>query len=270
MLNGTRAARAAPRAACVLVIGGHDPSGAGIQADIETCAALDCLALSVVTALTTQNTAGLHGYRSTDPHELLRQVALLAGEFPLAACKVGMVPDRDMAKAVVELCDGILRGLPLVVDPLLQAGSGAALAGDDMRAGWLDLIARANVITPNRAEACTLSGCSTVADAARTLLAQGAGSVLITDTESTAETIVNLLFEARAATPVRYAMARFPGEYHGTGCTLASAIACGLARGLAADAAIAQAQAFVHRAVARAHQLGARQAIPNRQAARDE
>lgn len=270
MLNADRAARTDQRTPCVLVIGGHDPAGAGIQADIETCAALDCLALTVVTALTTQNTAGVHGYRTTDPRELQRQVELLASEFPLDACKIGMVPDRHMAAALVELCDGTLRGLPLVVDPLLRAGSGAPLADDDMRAGWLDLIARASVTTPNRAEACALSGGTTVTAAAQALLAQGAAAVLVTDAASTTDSIVNLLFAAHGGAPIHYAMARFPGEYHGTGCTLASAIACGLARRLTLGTAIEQAQAFVHRAVARAHQVGARQAIPNRQAARDE
>jgi hydroxymethylpyrimidine/phosphomethylpyrimidine kinase len=257
------------RPPCILAIGGHDPAGAGIQADIETCAALGCLAVTVVTALTTQTTAGLHGYRASDPSTLRRQVELLADEFPLAACKLGMVPDRRLADAVLELAAGPLAGLPLVVDPLLRAGSGGALADDEMLAGWLELIAISTVATPNRYEALALTGSADLDTAVARLRRHAGAALLVTDAEPVPDELVNLLFTSGDERPLRIALPRLPGEYHGTGCTLASALACGLARGHPLARAVQDALAYTHRAVERAHRCGTHQAIPNRLAARD-
>lgn len=253
-------------APCVLVIGGHDPSGAGIAADIETCAALGCLALSVVTALTTQNTAGLHDIRPSAADAVRRQVELLAEDFPLAAVKVGMVPDATIAQALRTLHDGLLAGLPWVVDPLLRAGSGNALAGADMDLGWRRLLAGTTVATPNRAEALALAGTDDLDTAVATLLADGCTALLVTDIGDRDGQLVNALYH-RGQPVVVEAMPRYPGDYHGSGCTLASAIACCLARGAPLEEAVREGQRFAHRAVARAHRPGSHQAIPNRAAA---
>lgn len=248
---------------CVLVIGGHDPSGAGIQADIETCAAFNCLPLSVVTALTTQNTAGVSAIRASRANDLIAQIELLLEEFPIAAIKLGMVPNRALASAIDQLLAGPLARLPLVIDPLLSAGSGRRLSTQRMLEIWRDwLLPRASICTPNRFEALALTATTDIPAAAERLLAIGCGAVLITDTLAS-ETIIQNELYARGLSQ-RFEMQRFTREFHGTGCTLASAIAAGLAWGDTVQAAVAGAQSFVHRACATARDFGGHQAIPNR------
>lgn len=250
----------------VLCIGGHDPSTAGIQADIETCAAFDCLALTVVTAWTTQNTAAVSKVQAAAADDVVNQVRSLLADFRVDACKLGLVPTAAIGERLAQLFDNDLRSCPLIVDPLLFAGSGDRLAQDDMHAIYLRrLLPRATIATPNLGEALRLSGAADAAQAAQALLAGGCGAVLVTDVQPGGSTIVNELH--RAGLPVeRYEMERFRGDYHGTGCTLTSALACGLADASPLPAAVAQAQRFAHAAVAHAWRPGSRQHIPRRQA----
>ena len=174
------------------------------------------------------------------------------------------MPTAAIGERLAQLFDHDLRSCPLVVDPLLVAGSGDRLAQDDVHAVYLRrLLPRATVVTPNLGEALRLTGAPDAALAAQALLGGGCGAVLVTDVQPGGSLIVNELH--RVGQPVeRYEMERFRGDYHGTGCTLASALACGLAEPCPLPVAVTQAQRFAHAAVAQAWRPGSRQHIPRR------
>jgi hydroxymethylpyrimidine/phosphomethylpyrimidine kinase len=250
--------------AVVLCIGGHDPSTAGIQADIETCAAFDCLALTVVSAWTTQNTASLQRVVPAAADDLVAQIELLLEEFPIHACKLGLIPTVAHCERLAELLSGPLAQCPVVIDPLLRAGSGGALVQEAVESAFLALLLpHGTVVTPNRTEALHFGAAEDTQTAVARLLASGCRAVLLTDALHDGGDIVNQL-HLRDGNAESFAMARYPGDYHGTGCTLATAIACGLARGRTLRDAVVDAQNFVHTAVARAWRPGSRQHIPRR------
>ncbi len=250
--------------AVVLCIGGHDPSTAGIQADIETCAAFDCLALTVVSAWTTQNTAGLERVVPADADDVIHQIELLLQEFPVHALKTGLLPTPEICERLAGLFSRRLPDCPLVIDPLLRAGSGGLLIQAHMEDSFLrQLLPLATVLTPNRHEALHFGASEQPAEAVAQLLARGCQNVLLTDALADGQDIVNQL-HSREDAMESFTMARFDGDYHGTGCTLATAIACGLAEGRSVPQAVREAQQFVHRAVAQAWRPGSRQHIPRR------
>ncbi len=248
----------------VLCIGGHDPSTAGIQADIETCIAFECLAVTVVSAWTTQNTASVKRVVPSAVDDVIAQIELLLEDFPVHACKLGLLPTVILCERLAELFDRRLVGCPLVIDPLLRAGSGGALVQEQIEETFLrQLLPRANVVTPNRYEALHFSATEQVDEAVAHLLASGCQSVLLTDALADGQDIVNQL-HSRGGAPETFTMTRFAGDYHGTGCTLATGIACGLAHGRGVREAVIDAQLFVHAAVAGAWRPGSRQHIPRR------
>jgi hydroxymethylpyrimidine/phosphomethylpyrimidine kinase len=250
--------------AIVLCVGGHDPSAAGIQADIETCLALDCLALTVVTAWTTQNTRGVSKVEPAHATDMRAQIDALRADFDIAAIKLGLIPTAALAACLGEVLRGPLAGRPLVVDPVLRAGSGGELTTGDLAVALVEhILPMASVVTPNRQEAETLGG----AEPTQRLFATGCGAVLVTNLTDDSETLTNRLFLA-ADRAEDFSMPRYAGVYHGTGCTLASGIACGLAQGQDLRAAVIAAQKFVHRSVACAFRTGSQQLIPNRTVSR--
>lgn len=248
----------------VLCIGGHDPSAAGIQADIETCVAFECLALTVVSAWTTQNTARVRRVVPTAVDDVIAQIELVLEDFPVHACKLGLLPTAILCDRLADLFDRRLAGCPLVIDPLLRAGSGGALVQEQIEESFLrQLLPRATVVTPNRLEAVHFGASEHADEAVARLLASGCRCVLLTDALADGQDIVNQL-HTRDRPPESFTMTRFPGDYHGTGCTLATGIACGLACGRAVREAVIDAQHFVHAAVAGAWRPGSRQHIPRR------
>jgi hydroxymethylpyrimidine/phosphomethylpyrimidine kinase len=248
----------------ILTIGGHDPSAAGIQADIESCAALGCMAISIVTALTIQNTAVVRRVIPSQPEDVRDQIRTVLEEFEPDGCKIGLVPNSAIAEIIAGILKIELNGCPKVVDPVIRAGSGGALAMDDMASTLVrDLVPLADVITPNADEVRALTGCDDLSQGVLQLQHTGCQSILVTDTVPDQELIINE-FYIRDAAPERFELKRFPGSYHGTGCTLATAIACHRAIGRSIRDAVAEAQHFVHSAVREAHRFGGSQAIPNR------
>jgi hydroxymethylpyrimidine/phosphomethylpyrimidine kinase len=247
----------------ILCIGGHDPcGGAGIQADIETALALGGLAVTAVTALTVQNTCRVESINPVDDRLLLEQIECLLADVKPAAIKTGLLPTPSCAGAVAGVLEA-LADIPVVVDPVLRAGSGAALTEDSLADVLLTtVIPLATVVTPNRDELRALAAADDPDQAAAALLSRGADHVLLTQADAAADTIENILYGP--AIRRTWHWQRVPGRFHGTGCTLATAIACGLADGLDAETAAARAQAFVDAAVRGALSVGAGQRHPRR------
>jgi hydroxymethylpyrimidine/phosphomethylpyrimidine kinase len=249
----------------VLCFSGHDPTGgAGVQADIETLSGLACHACTVVTALTAQDTANVRQVWPQPPGDFLAQARLVAADLPVAVVKIGLLGSADIARAVAGLLARELAGVPVVLDPVLAAGGGAALAREDLvRAIQDDLLPLCGVLTPNLPEARQLAGGLESPElCAAQLLRRGCGQVLITGGHAEGPEVVNRLYGPFGSSAWRWP--RLPGEYHGSGCTLASALAAGLARGLDMEAACLQAQQFTWDALRDAHALGRGQWLPNR------
>lgn len=246
----------------VLVIAGHDPSGgAGIHADIEAIHALGGFASTLITALTVQNTQAVRSFRLT-PIELLQQQAdCLLDDMQFEAVKIGMTGSA----AVIELIASLLPRLgdiPVVLDPVLAAESGGSLGANDVPAALLRLLPKVTLITPNLPEAVQLSGEQELTAIGQSLLQKGAPAVLLTGTHDDTPAVQNHLFTHAGVSASSWA--RLPGSFHGSGCTLASAIACFLAQGNSLAAAVNLAQEYVHRSLQTAFHAGQGQWIPNR------
>jgi len=243
----------------VLVCAGSDSGGgAGIQADIKAITAMGAFAMTAVTALTAQNTLGVQGVLGVPPEFIRLQMASCLDDIGADACKTGMLGDVATIEAV---CAGLPRGVPVVVDPVMVAKGGARLlevrAVEALKRTLLPLC---TVLTPNIPEAETLSGFAieTEADmrhAAETMLTLGVPAVLLKGGHLRGERLVDLL-----ATPEgieRWEDARLDTRHtHGTGCTLASAVAAGLAQGMALRDAVDRARRYVRAAMLSAPGLG--------------
>ncbi|MGH8690199.1 MAG: bifunctional hydroxymethylpyrimidine kinase/phosphomethylpyrimidine kinase [Burkholderiales bacterium] len=241
----------------VLSFAASDPTGgAGLQADLLTLAALGCHPLSVLTALTVQDTSGVEHLEALSADLVARQASRLLAESAVAAFKVGVVGSADNARAVARIAGAHAR-VPLVLDPVLASGRGDELASETvLRAILESLVPRATVVTPNTLEAKRLGGIER-------LLALGCRYVLVTGTHDPGPEVVNRLYDARGV--VREdRWQRLPDSYHGSGCTLAAAIAAALAKGRAVPEAVREAQEFTWRALAAGLRTGAGQLLPNR------
>lgn len=257
--------QAATEKPVILAIAGHDPcGGAGIQADIEAIAAAGCHAVTVITSLTAQNTVRVGGVRHQDPGFFAEQIELLLEDMPVHACKIGLVADMAQLEVIEHTLSQKLARIPVVLDPVISAGSGHVFVDSDVCAAIRDrLLPLATVATPNSLEARELSGREDLDEAAAALLERGAGAVLITGGHESGEKIVNSLYTSGAATR-RYTWERLPGTYHGSGCTLSSSLAARLARGEELAIAVEQAQDYTWHALRHARQYGHQQRHPDR------
>jgi hydroxymethylpyrimidine/phosphomethylpyrimidine kinase len=250
----------------VLSFAASDPTGgAGAQADILTLAALGCHPLTVLTALTAQDTRGVHGMRAVDADWVEMQALRLLEDMPVDAFKLGVLGSAANVEAVARVIERLPR-LPVVLDPVLASGRGDALAdGGTLEALRARLLPLTTVLTPNSLEArrlCGDDGAGLDACAAR-LVDMGCKQVLITGTHEPGAQVVNTLYDARGK--VREdRWPRLPGGYHGSGCTLASALAAFLAKGLAVPEAAREAQAYTWKALQAGFSAGAGQSIPDR------
>lgn len=247
----------------VLVIAGSDASGgAGIQADIKTVMALGGYAMTAITALTAQNTRGVQGISEVDPFFVEQQVQSVLEDIGVDVVKIGMLASAQTAELVARLLENHARGVPVVLDPVLVSSSGTPLyPAKGLKTLLQRLVPQAALLTPNIAEAQTLTGV-TISDlqgmqnAADRLLLLGASAVLIKGSHLEGDTIVDLL---RTADGLER---RFEGpriasrSTHGTGCTLASAIATYLGHGFTLESAVAQAHDYVVAAIQGAVPLG--------------
>lgn len=251
----------------VLCFSGHDPTGgAGLQADIETLAKLGCHPCTVVTALTAQDTVNVRRVLPQRPEDFLEQAGLVIADLPVAVVKIGLLGSADIARAVCGLLAGDLAGVPVVLDPVLAAGGGKPMAKEDLLQVIRDeLLPLSFIATPNIPEARQLAGGLESPDAcAAELLRLGVRHVFITGAHADdEEDVVNRLFSAQGHSSWHWQ--RLPYVYHGSGCTLASAVAAGLAHGLAVEEACRQAQRFAWDSLVSGFPLGHGQWLPNRQ-----
>ena len=246
----------------VLIIAGSDSSGgAGIQADIKTVTALGGYAATAVTAVTVQNTVGVSAVHPIPVEIVEAQVRAVLDDIGADAIKTGMLGDVTMAETVARLLAGA-RGIAAVIDPVMVAKGGASLLDPAaMDAVRRLLVPAATLLTPNAPEAQALTGLvvRTTDDLRRAgdaLLALGAGAVLMKGGHVAGERVVDLLMTPTGET-VFEADRMATRHTHGTGCTLASACAAGLALGLPLTEAVARGWAYVQEAIARAPGLGA-------------
>ncbi len=248
----------------VLCFSGHDPSGgAGVQADIETLASHRCHAASVITALTEQDSKNVKKLLPQSPEDIISQARTLLADMPVKAFKIGLIGHPETARAI----HGIVREyakIPLVLDPILAAGGGAALANKQLIDAIVELLLPCTtVLTPNSEEARRLTGKTHLHDCGLALLAQGCRYVLITGTHEHTDTVKHLLFHDNRLWET-YHWQRLAGSYHGSGCTLAAAIASLLAHGLDPVQAIQEAQEYTWNALNHAYLPGSGQLNPNR------
>lgn len=247
-----------------MILSGLDPSGgAGIQADIQAVTALGAHPLPVLTCLTVQDTTNVYGAEAVDAELIRQQLKCVADDAPIHAIKTGALGNAAIVDVLVEFLKQH-PGIPLITDPVIKAAGGGDLADDDLIAAMKQrLFPLAEMITPNGIELAMLGEGDDPAEAADRLLAGGCKSVLATGGHGTGHHIVNTLFN-HTSEPMTWEIERVGGEYHGTGCTLAAAIAAGRASGLSPRAAISQAQNFVNRAILHALEVGKGQPVPDR------
>ena len=244
----------------VLAIAGSDSGGgAGVQADIKTITALGGYAASAITAVTVQDTLGVHAIHPIPPPIIAAQIRAVLADIGADAIKTGMLGDAAAVDAVLAaLAD--YPDIPLVVDPVMVAKGGAALLADGALGPLRRLIARAALVTPNAPEAEALTGLAiaTTDDlraAGERLLTSGVRAVLMKGGHVPGESVIDLLM-----TPDGETLLEGPRiatrHTHGTGCTLASACAAGLAQGLRLEDAVARAWAYTAEAIRHAPGFG--------------
>ncbi len=250
-----------PRPPRVLIIAGSDSGGgAGIQADIKTVTALGGYAMTAITAITAQNTCEVAEVEGVEPWLIQRQIEVVLSDLGADVIKTGMLPTRGAVKAVAASLKS--HRVPLVVDPVLVATSGGRLAESDVaRALLMDLIPRASLVTPNLPEAEALSGVhierrEDFERAADALLTTGVGAVLIKGGHLPGDSICDLLRTADGE-QVWFEDERIvTRSTHGTGCTLASAIATNLGEGHTLSHAVRLAREYVRQAMLAAPGFG--------------
>jgi hydroxymethylpyrimidine/phosphomethylpyrimidine kinase len=255
----------------VMVFAASDPSGgAGLQADIMTLASMGCHPLSVVTAITVQDSAGVEGVLPIEADWVSDQARALLEDMPVAAFKIGMLGSVENVAAIAEIVSDY-PDIPLVFDPVLASGRGDELASEEMIAAMCELLLpQTTILTPNSFEARRLAAGEgneeddpDLAECARRLVGAGAEYVLVTGTHENTPQVVNTLYGERGV--VRSdAWERLAGSYHGSGCTLASAIAANLANGLDIAEAVHDAQDYTWQALANGFRPGMGQYLPDR------
>lgn len=247
----------------VLIIAGSDSGGgAGIQADLKAVTALGAFGMTAITALTAQNTLGVHGVLPVPLDFLRQQIAVVLDDLGADALKTGMLADSATIDAVCDEITARAPGLPLVADPVMVAKGGHPLlvpeAAETLKRRLLPIAA---VLTPNLPEAEALCGFAiqdvgAMHQAAKALLALGPKAVLLKGGHLPGDEVVDLL-----ATGARIEIFRdrriATRHTHGTGCTLASAVAAGLAQGLSLRDSVIRARAYVRAAIASAPGFGA-------------
>jgi len=257
---------------CVMTFAATDPSsGAGLQADILTLASIGCHPLSVVTGITAQDTVGVEGVMAVDADWVNEQARTVLEDVKVSAFKLGVLGSVENVTVVAEIMADY-PDVPLLIDPILTSGRGDELSNDEMQAAMCELLfPQATLITPNSIEARRLAFYDegdeiksiALEESAQRLLGMGTEYVFITGTHERSTDVVNSLYGVDGLIK-EYHWERLPGSYHGSGCTLTSAIAACLAHGLTIEEALQEAQEYTWQALKHAFRPGMGQFIPDR------
>ena len=254
----------------VLCFAASDPTGgAGLQADLLTLASMGCHPLSVVTALTVQDTRGVDDILAIESDWVIDQARKLLEDMPVAAFKLGVLGSVENVTAIAEIISDY-PSVPVILDPVLASGRGDTLANEDMIIAMRELIVpQTTVLTPNSMEARRLAeedeenDDATLDECASRLIDLGCEFVLITGTHENTPEVINTLYgEEGIVRSDRWK--RLPGSFHGSGCTLASAIAATMANGLDVPEAVKEAQEYTWQALAHGFRPGMGQHLPDR------
>ncbi len=253
----------------VLTFAASDPSGgAGIQADILTLASMGCHPLSVITAITVQDTLGVEAMQAIDADWVADQARCLLEDMPVDAFKIGALGSVENIAAIAEILSDY-PDVPLILDPVLASGRGDELANDEMVHALRELLLpQTTILTPNSMEARRLADIEdeeepSLAVCAARLIESGCEFVLITGTHEPTTQVINTLY-GKTGVVRSDSWQRLPGKYHGSGCTLASAIAAMLANGLELPEAVREAQDYTWHALQKAYRPGMGQHLPDR------
>ena len=267
-----------PAPPIVMIFAASDPTGgAGLQADLMTVSSMGCHAVTVVTGLTVQDSAGVEDFMPIDSEFVDDQARAVLEDMPVAAFKIGVLGSVETVAVVAEIVSDY-PDIPLVLDPVLSSGRGDAFADDEILTAMRELlIPQTTIITPNSLEARRLAGTGadgddageglTLESCAARLIQWGCEFALITGTHENTSDVVNVLYSEaeNGAEIVRSdSWERLPDSYHGSGCTLASAIAALLANGLDMPEAVREAQEYTWQALSAAFRPGMGQYLPDR------
>lgn len=261
----------------VLTFAATDPSsGAGVQADLMALASIGCYPLSVITGITVQDTVGVETVMPLDADWINEQARTILEDVSVSAFKLGLLGSVENVAMIAEIMSDY-PDVPLIIDPILSSGRGDELSNEEMQAAMCELLfPQATLITPNSLEARRLAFYedndevkhSSLEECALRLLSMGTEYVLVTGTHERSHDVVNSLYGMQVnQTPgliKDYHWERLPGSYHGSGCTLTSAITACLAHGLSMEEAVHEAQEFTWQTLRHAFRPGMGQFIPDR------
>ncbi len=261
----------------VLTFAATDPStGAGVQADIMALSSIGCYPLSVITGITVQDTVGVESVMPLDADWINDQARTILEDVSVSAFKLGLLGSVENVAIIAEIVADY-PDVPLIIDPILTSGRGDELSNEEMQAAMCELLfPQATLITPNSLEARRLAFYdesdevkhSSLEECALRLLEMGTEYVMITGTHERSNDVVNSLYGMQMSNMPGlikdYHWERLPGSYHGSGCTLTSAITACLAHGLSMEEAVHEAQEFTWQTLRHAFRPGMGQFIPDR------
>lgn len=258
----------------VMIFAASDPTGgAGLQADLMTVSSMGCHGVTVVTGLTAQDTAGVEDFMPIDADFVDDQARVVLEDMPVSSFKIGVLGSVETVAIVAEIVSDY-PDIPLVLDPVLTSGRGDSFVDDEVLVAIRELLVpQTTIITPNSIEARRLASASDdtdeqtgavdLATCARRIIEWGCEFVLVTGTHENTPDVVNVLY-AETGIIRSDAWQRLQGSYHGSGCTLAAAIAALLANGLDIPEAVREAQEYTWQALSAGFRPGMGQYLPDR------
>jgi hydroxymethylpyrimidine/phosphomethylpyrimidine kinase len=249
----------------VMSFSGNDPTGgAGIQADIEAVMSMGARVAPVITALTVQDTQNVKHFSATDPNLLVAQARQVLEDVPIAVFKIGMIGSIENINAIHNILHDY-PNIPVIIDPIISAGGGMSLTTEEMALAYSDLLFPfTNLVTPNSNEVRLLAPEADSLDScAHELMDDGCDYVLITGTHEGTDNVINTFYGQQQKIESS-CWERLPYSYHGSGCTLTSAIAGLVAGGYSIADAITIAQEYTWQSLRQGYQTGMGQHQPNR------
>lgn len=249
----------------VMVFAGLDPTGgAGLLADIEAIVSMGCHALPVITAITVQDARGIRGVTPVDPLEVVGQARAVLDEIPVSAFKIGLLSSVGGVQAIYSILSDYAE-VPVIVDPECVSADGSRLMDEEILDAMVSLLFPATLVaTANTLEGRLLAPeADSPAAVAQQILSYGCGYVLLTGTQEQGAQVINRLYsDMRLVESLSFE--RLEGSFHGSGCTLSSAIAARIAHGLEPVAAVSQAQKYTYESLKHARRVGRGQVLPDR------